>query len=196
LIHPTAIIEKNVNIGEGTKIWDNVHIRYNSSIGNNCIVGEKTYIAYNVKIGNFVKINAFVYIPTGIIIEDKVMISAGCIFVNDHYPRAYDTRTNKLSSSKPNEKTLDTIVCEGATLGAGTIILADLRIGKYALVGAGSVVTKSVFDHALVVGNPARQIGWVCICGPRLNFDSANSTCESCKRSYAIIDNQCVVIEK
>jgi len=159
-------------------------------------VGEKTYIAYDVKVGNFVKINAFVYIPTGIIIEDKVMISAGCIFVNDHYPRAYDTRTNKLASSKPNEKTLDTLVCEGATLGAGTIILADLRIGKYALVGAGSVVTKSVFDHALVVGNPARQIGWVCICGSKLNFESTNSICKSCKRSYTIIDSQCIIIKK
>ena len=192
-IHPTAIIEENVDIGEGTKIWDNVHIRYNSSIGNNCIVGEKTYIAYNVKVVNYVKINAFVYIPTGVVIEDKVMISAGCIFINDHYPRAYDIQKSQLSSSEPNEKTLDTLICEGSTLGAGAIILADLKIGKYSLVGAGSVVTKSVYDYALVVGNPARQIGWVCVCGSRLNFDSINSSCKSCKRSYTIIDGQYVV---
>ena len=192
-IHPTAIIEENGDIGDGTQIWDNVHIRHNSSIGHNCIVGEKTYIAYNVKVGNFVKINAFVYIPTGIVIEDKVMISAGCIFVNDHYPRAYDTQTNHLLSSAPNEKTLDTFLCEGATLGAGAIILADIRIGKYALVGAGSVVTKSVSDYGLVVGNPARQIGWVCICGSRLDFVSINATCDSCVQSYTILDNQCII---
>ena len=124
------------------------------------------------------------------------MISAGCIFVNDHYPRAFDTSTNKLVSSEPNEDTLKTLICKGATIGAGAIILADLKIGKYALVGAGSVVTESVFDHALVVGNPARQIGWVCICGPRLNFDSTNSICKSCKRSYTIIDSQCIIVKK
>ncbi len=187
-IHPTAVIEDGVKIGPRSSVWDNVHIRKNARLGHDCIVGEKTYIAYDVKIGNFVKLNAMVYIPTGVTIEDKVMISAGCIFVNDKYPRAFDFRAGDLLSSAPNEETLSTVVREGATVGAGATVLGDLEIGKYALVGAGSVVTKSVAPHALVVGNPARQIGWVCVCGHRLasKKDPKKYSCPSCSRAYSL----------
>lgn len=183
-IHPTAMIEEGVRIGPGSAIWDNVHIRRNAVLGHHCLVGEKSYIAYDVKIGNYVKINAFVYVPTRVTIEDKVMISAGCVFVNDKYPRAYDESDKGLKSSDPDETTLSTLVKEGATLGAAATVLADLVIGRYALVGAGSVVTKSVPDHALVVGNPARQIGWVCVCGRRLAFGSKKALCVHCSRKY------------
>ncbi len=185
-IHETAVIEEGVAIGAGSSVWDNVHIRRNARLGHHCIVGEKSYIAYDVRIGNFVKINAFVYIPAGVTVEDKVMISAGCIFVNDKYPRAFDHRAGALLSSAPNEETLETVVREGATIGAGATVLGGLEIGKYALVGAGSVVTKSVPAYALVVGNPARQIGWVCVCGPRLTFKSGAAQCEKCKTRYRL----------
>jgi acetyltransferase-like isoleucine patch superfamily enzyme len=155
-------------------------------LGHHCIVGEKTVIAYNVRIGNHVKINSFVYIPTGVTIEDKVMISAGCVFVNDRYPRAFDLVSGRLADSGPNEETLSTTVREGATLGAGCTILADLEIGRYALVGAGSVVTKSVPEHALMVGNPARQVGWVCLCGQKLSPNKKIMKCARCGKMFTV----------
>ena len=175
-IHPTASIEEGVTIGPHSSVWDSVHIRQGAAIGHHCIIGEKSYVAYDVRIGNFVKINAFVYIPTGVTIEDKAMISAGCIFVNDKYPRAFDYCKNEPVSSSPNEETLETCVREGATIGAAVTVLGGLEVGRFALVGAGSVVTRSVPDHALVVGNPLRQIGWVCVCGQRLEFSKKNKT--------------------
>lgn len=185
-IHPTALIEKGVHIGSGSSVWDSVHIRSGASLGRHCIVGEKTYIAYDVRIGDYVKINAFVYIPTGVTVEDKVMISAGCIFVNDKYPRAFDISKGGLADSAPNGETLRTLVKEGATLGAAVTVLGGLEIGRFALVGAGSVVTRSVLPHALVVGNPARQIGWVCVCGPRLQFFGGKAVCAACRSRYRL----------
>jgi acetyltransferase-like isoleucine patch superfamily enzyme len=164
-IHPTALIEKNVSIGDNTSIWDNVHIRFDTKIGENCIVGEKTYIAYGVSIGNMVKINAFVYICNAVTIEDGVMIAAGTIFTNDRFPRATMPDLKSLRPSEPDEHTLPTLVKAGATIGAGCVIGNDLSIGRWAMVGMGSVVTKSVPDHHLVLGNPARSIGAVCKCG-------------------------------
>lgn len=186
-IHPTALVEEGVQIGEHTSVWDNVHIRTKAKIGHHCIIGEKSYIAYDVRIGNYVKINAFVYIPTGVTVEDKVMIAAGAIFVNDKYPRAYDFRGEGLLSSAPGEETLETLVKEGATVGAAAVILGGLTLGKFCLVGAGSVVTKSVKDHALVVGNPAKQIGWVCRCGHKLALKKSSARCQPCRKSWKLI---------
>ena len=186
-IHPTAVIEEGVKIGPGSSVWDNVHIRKNTVIGRDCIIGEKTYIAYDVRIGNFVKLNAFVYIPTGVTVEDKVMIAAGCIFVNDKYPRAFDFRAHAVAGSDPNEETLETTVREGATVGAGAVVLGGLEIGRFSMVGAGSVVTKSVTAHALVAGNPARSIGWVCVCGFRLDFSRRrDAECPKCRSRYRL----------
>ena len=156
-IHPTAIIEDGVKIGEGTSVWDNVHIRHGAEIGEECIVGEKTYIAYDVKIGNRVKINAMVYICAAVTIEDGVMISAGTIFTNDRFPRATFPDLKTLRPSEPDEHTLPTLVREGATIGAGCVIGNDLEIGRWAMVGMGSVVTKSVPDFHLVLGSPGTK---------------------------------------
>ena len=164
-VHPTAIIEDNVTLGTGTSVWDNVHIRHGASLGDECIVGEKSYIAYDVKIGNRVKINAMVYICAAVTIEDGVMISARVTFTNDRFPRATFPDLKSLRPSEPDEHTLPTLVREGSTIGAGCIIGNDLRIGRWAMVGMGSVVTKSVPDFHLVLGSPARSIGAVCKCG-------------------------------
>ena len=139
-IHPTAIIEEGVQIGAGTSIWDHVHIRRSTRIGEQCIVGEKTYIAYDVRIGNRVKINAFVYVCAAVTIEDGVMISAGTIFTNDRFPRATTPDLKQLRPSEPDEHTLPTLVREGATIGAGSVIGNDLTIGRFAMVGMGSGV--------------------------------------------------------
>ena len=192
-IHPTAIVEKGVEIGAGSSIWDNVHIRQSARIGEQCIVGEKTYIAYGVSIGNRVKINAFVYICAAVTIEDGVMISAGAIFTNDRFPRATTPDLKQLRPSEPDEHTLPTLVREGATIGAGATIGNDLVIGRFAMVGMGSLVTKSVPDFHLVIGSPARSVGCVCRCGrPVLRFPqdstppSAQVSCSDCGLSYII----------
>lgn len=164
-IHPTALVEDGVRLGEGTSVWDSVHIRRNATIGDECIIGEKSYIAYDVRIGHRVKINAMVYICAAVTIEDGVMISAGTIFTNDRFPRATTPDLKQLRSSDPNEETLPTLVREGATIGAACTIGNDLEIGRFAMIGMGSLVTKSVPDFHLAIGHPARSIGCVCRCG-------------------------------
>jgi UDP-2-acetamido-3-amino-2,3-dideoxy-glucuronate N-acetyltransferase len=192
-IHSTAIVEKDVEIGAGTSIWDNVHIRQSARIGTECIVGEKSYIAPGVTIGDRVKINAFVYICSAVSIADGVMISAGVIFTNDRYPRATTPDLKQLRGSEPDEHTLPTFVREGATIGAGCRIGCDLVIGRFAMVGMGSVVTKSVPDFTLVLGSPARPVGYVCRCGqPLRRFDGAAAAneaklqCGDCRRGYVV----------
>ncbi|MCE9534729.1 MAG: N-acetyltransferase [Planctomycetes bacterium] len=190
-IHPTAIIEDGVTFGTGTSVWDNVHIRRDTSIGDECIIGEKTYIAYGVRIGHRVKINAFVYICTAVTIEDGVMISAGTIFTNDRFPRATTPDLKSLRSSDPDEHTLPTMVREGATIGAGCTIGNDLAIGRFAMIGMGSLVTKSIPDFALALGHPAVPIGVVCRCGQLLLRHEPNRlperdgvACSACARIY------------
>lgn len=196
-IHATALVEDNVQIGDGTSIWDNVHIRHDTQIGEQCIVGEKTYIAYGVEIGNRVKINAMVYVCNAVMIEDGVMISAGTIFTNDRFPRATTPDLQQLRPSDPGEHTLPTLVREGATIGAGATIGNDLTIGRFAMVGMGSVVTKSVPDFHLVLGSPARSTGAVCRCGQlivRFPEDRpahfAYLSCPECGREYSIHDGE------
>jgi UDP-2-acetamido-3-amino-2,3-dideoxy-glucuronate N-acetyltransferase len=184
-VHPTARIEEGVRIGKGTAVWDHVHVRRDSVIGRDCIVGEKTVIAYDVRIGDCVKINSLVYIPTGVTLEDRVMVSAGTVFVNDHFPRAFDEARGGLADSGPNEDTLRVTVRLGATLGANCTVLGGVTVGRYALVGAGAVVTRSVPAHALVVGNPARLVGWVCSCGRKL-VGAPRLHCPRCGKGYRL----------
>ncbi len=190
-IHPTAIIEENVRIGEGTSVWDNVHIRHGAEIGEECIVGEKSYIAYDVKIGDRVKINAMVYICAAVTIEDGVMISASTTFTNDRFPRATTPDLKQLRDSAPDEHTLPTLVREGATIGAGCTIGNDLEIGRWAMIGMGSLVTKSVPDFHLAIGSPARSIGAVCKCGQLFHkfgedTEKQNVKCTACDLSYEV----------
>jgi acetyltransferase-like isoleucine patch superfamily enzyme len=195
-IHPTAIVEDEVRIGRGTSVWDNVHIRRAARIGEECIVGEKSYIAYEVSIGNRVKINAFVYVCAAVTIEDGVMISAATTFTNDRFPRATTPDLKQLRGSEPDEETRPTLVREGATIGAGCTIGSDLTIGRFAMIGMGSLVTKSVPDFHLALGSPARSVGCVCRCGHVVaRFDGERpappeAACPACGRSYAIDDGR------
>ena len=188
-IHPTAIVEDDVEIGDGTAIWDNVHVRGPCKIGNSCIIGGKSYISYGVEIGDFVKINSFVYIPTAVKLGNGVMISAGTIFTNDMTPRATDPEITQLQDSGPQETTLETVVGDGVTIGAGSRIGGGIQIGDFAMVGMGSVVTGDVREFHLVFGNPAKTKGAVCKCGEvvvrgRLE-DHGTMNCASCGRGYA-----------
>jgi acetyltransferase-like isoleucine patch superfamily enzyme len=193
-IHATARIEHGVEIGPDTAVWDQVHVRGpDTRIGAQCIVGEKTYVAYGVSIGDRVKINAMVYVCTAVTIEDGVMVAAGTIFTNDRFPRATTADLRELRTSAPDETTRPTRVRAGATIGAGCIIGSDLEIGRFAMVGMGSVVTRSVPDFHLVVGHPARSIGCVCRCGePFVRFEpgvlpkDGEHACEACGLRYAL----------
>ncbi|GAP96985.1 acyltransferase [Leptolyngbya sp. NIES-2104] len=192
-VHPTAIIESDVLIGDRTSIWDNVHIRFGTRIGEECIIGEKTYVAYGVQIGDRVKINAFVYICNAVTIEDGVMISAGTVFTNDRFPRATTVDLKQLRPSDPDEHTLPTLVREGATIGANCTIGNDLAIGRFAMIGMGSLVTKSIPDFHLAIGHPAKSVGCVCRCGQLLTrfpadvkSFSADLDCPACGLQYTV----------
>lgn len=191
-IHPTAIVEDGVEIGDGTSVWDNVHIRAPARIGRDCIIGGKSLISYGVEIGDRVKINSFVYIPTGVTIETGVMISAGTIFTNDRFPRAATPDLTELRSSAPDEHTVRTVVRRGATVGAGCRIGPGVEIGEFAMIGMGAVVTRNVAANVLALGAPARPAGIVCCCGkPILRGDPASEIdstlrCDSCGRDYRL----------
>jgi len=190
-IHPTAIVEDGVEIGDGSSVWDNAHIRGPARIGRDCIVGGKSYIAYGVTIGDRVKINSFAYIPTGVSIGDGVMISAGAILTNDRFPRAASPDLSELNGSGPDEATEHTYIHDGATLGAGCRIGPGLEIGTFAMVGMGAVVTKSVAPFTLVHGTPAQIAGAVCRCG-NVTYRGDTAACKAvdvrcdCGRSYRI----------
>jgi acetyltransferase-like isoleucine patch superfamily enzyme len=193
--HPTALVEEGVVLGDETRVWDSVHVRRGARIGRSCIVGEKSYVAYDVVIGDFVKLNANVYVCAGVTIGDFVMLSAHVVFTNDRYPRSGNRELTGLETSAPTEETLLTKVERGVTVGANATIGPGLTLGQFCMVGMGSVVTRDVAPHALVVGQPARQIGWVCTCGEPLAKWKSDAErpraeskvhCERCQRTFLV----------
>jgi UDP-2-acetamido-3-amino-2,3-dideoxy-glucuronate N-acetyltransferase len=182
-VHETSFIDQGVTIGKGTKIWHFCHVQQKSIIGINCSLGQNVNIGNNVIIGNNVKIQNNVSIYEGVELEDYVFCGPSMVFTNDLNPRS--------KYPKGSSNYVKTIVKVGATLGANSTIVCGHTIGKWAMVGAGSVVTKDVPNYALFVGVPAKQLGWVCECGERLD----NSLiCQKCKREYIL--NKQVLIEK
>ena len=162
----TAVVSKDAKIGENTRIWHFAQVRENSVIGKNCIISKGCYIDHDVEIGNNVKIqnNSSIYYKA--IIEDGVFIGPHVILTNDKTPRSIDTKGNLKTNLDWKAET--TVVKEGASIGAGSVILPGITIGRYAMIGAGSVVTKNVSDHCLVYGNPAAQKGYACRCGQKI----------------------------
>lgn len=174
--HPTAVIDDNNEIGSGTKIWHFSHIMPHCKIGNNCSIGQNVVISPEVILGNNVKVQNNVSIYTGVICEDNVFLGPSMVFTNVINPRSAICR---------KEQFMKTLVCEGATIGANATIVCGNRIGRYAFVGAGAVVTKDIPDYALVVGNPSRQTGWVSEYGHTLHFDdSGKATCPESGEVY------------
>lgn len=172
-VHESSYIDDNVTIGEGTKIWHFCHIQSGASIGRKCSLGQNVNVSNNVKIGNGVKIQNNVAIYEGVELEDFVFCGPSCVFTNDLTPRA--------KYPKGRAAYLRTLVKEGASIGANATIVCGHTIGKWALIGAGAVVTSDVPDHALMLGVPAKQKGWVCECGEVLPQDLK---CNSCGRQY------------
>ena len=191
-VHPTALVEDDVVLGEDTKVWDSVHVRHGARIGRSTILGEKTYVAYDVSIGSFCKLNASVYVCAEVTIEDFCMLSAHVVFTNDRFPRAGNRALTGLETSDPTDETCATRVCRGTTVGANATIGPGVTLGEFSMVGMGSVVTKSIPAHALVIGNPARRIGWVCTCGHPIDKSrpeagvSADVACAACGRRFHV----------
>ena len=158
-VHESSYVDKGCEIGEGTKIWHFSHIMARCRIGKNCNIGQNVVIAPGVELGDGCKVQNNVSIFHGVQIEDDVFIGPSVTFTNDFYPRAYSI----------DWEVYPTVVKKGASIGANATIVCGHTIGEYAMVGAGSVVTQDVPPFALVVGNPARQIGWVCKCGNKLD---------------------------
>jgi acetyltransferase-like isoleucine patch superfamily enzyme len=164
-IHPTAFVSPEATVGEGTLVWHNVQIREHARLGYNCIVGQNAYIDFAVVIGNNVKIQNNASLYHGLELEDGVFVGPHVIFTNDRIPRAINPDGSLKSAD--DWEVGRTRVCHGAAIGAGAIIVTGVTIGRWAMVGSGAVVTKNVPDHALVVGNPARILGYISAKGTR-----------------------------
>ncbi len=165
IAHETAVIDENSNIGNGTKIWHFSHIMADCEIGESCNIGQNVVVSPGVKLGRNVKVQNNVSIYTGVICEDDVFLGPSMVFTNVINPRSAINRRGQYAKTN---------VRKGASIGANATIICGNDIGEYALIGAGAVVTKSIKAYALIVGNPAQQIGWVSEYGHRLNFDENN----------------------
>jgi len=189
-IHPSAHVSPDAEIGEGTKIWHEAQVREGARIGRNCVLGKCVYVGKNVTIGNNVKIENRASIFQGVYIEDDVFIGPHVVFTNDLRPRAFNQ----------SWQVIKTYVRRGASIGANSTIICGIEIGEYAMVGAGSVVTKNVPPHALVYGNPARVKGFVCKCGNKLKTvgekeNTMTMKCEVCSQTYDIPKEHYKLIE-
>lgn len=179
--HETAIIDKGAIIGDGTRIWHWVHVCAGAQIGERCSLGQSVYVGNRVAIGNNVKVQNNVSIYDEVTLEDDVFCGPSMVFTNVVNPRSHIVRKHEYRK---------TLVRKGATLGANSTVLCGNEIGRYAMIGAAAVVTKSVPDYALVVGNPGRRVGWMCQCGIRLRGEGEIS-CEACGSHYKISTEAC-----
>jgi UDP-2-acetamido-3-amino-2,3-dideoxy-glucuronate N-acetyltransferase len=185
-VHESAFIDDDVEIGEGTTIWHVSHILKNSRIGKNCRIGQNVVLGPNVNIGDGVKIQNNVSVYEGVTLEDGVFCGPSMVFTNVFNPRSEIRRVDEFRL---------TLVRRGATLGANCTIVCGITIGQYAFIGAGAVVTKDVPDFALVVGNPGRIGGWMCVCANRIDFSDGHETgkCQACGRTYRKTGNEVIV---
>jgi acetyltransferase-like isoleucine patch superfamily enzyme len=179
--HPQAIIDEGVAVGRDTRVWAFAHILSGAIIGEGCNICDHTFIEGGVRVGNRVTIKCGVFLWDGIMVEDDVFIGPGAVFTNDDRPRSGDH----------TKEYLKTVLKQGASIGANSTTLPNVTIGRWAMVGAGAVVTRNVPDHGLVRGNPARLKGWICRCGKKLRVAAGSQLVCSCGRSYdRINDNE------
>lgn len=186
-IEPTAIVSEAAEIGAGTKIWHQAQVRERAKIGRNCILGKGAYVDFDVVLGNNCKLQNGVFIYHPATVEDGVFFGPGVIVTNDKVPRAVNP--DMTLKTDADWEASPVWIGRGASFGAGSVILPGLRVGRWAMIGAGAIVTRDVPEHGLVVGNPARLIGYVCRCGHRLQIDDEGShICRRCHERYSIRD--------
>jgi UDP-2-acetamido-3-amino-2,3-dideoxy-glucuronate N-acetyltransferase len=184
--HPSAIIDEGAQIGKGTQIWHFCHLMSTCRVGTSCKIGQNVYIDANAIVGNGVKIQNNVSVYNGVVVEDDVFLGPSMVFTNVINPRSFIERKNMFRK---------TIVRKGATIGANATIICGVEIGAYAIIGAGSVVTKNVPAYALMKGNPARQSGWVSEAGHTLKFDETGvAACPESGEKYKVVDNSLLKI--
>jgi acetyltransferase-like isoleucine patch superfamily enzyme len=185
-IHPSADLEDGVSIGPRTSVWHRAQVRSGASIGADAIIGRDAFIDEGVVLGDRVKVQNGALVYHGVTVGNGVFIGPGAILTNDRNPRAV-TATGDLARAQ--DWTVTPIhLAEGASIGAGAVVVAGCDVGTYAMVGAGAVVTHPVAGYAVVVGNPARRIGWVCACGARLDErGTGRFICPSCEREYVYV---------
>ena len=187
-VNEYAVIDDNVEIGEGTKIWHFTHIQSGAKIGKYCVLGQNVNVGNNVVIGNYVKIQNNVSVYEGVTLEDYVFCGPSMVFTNIKDPRSKYPQVG-------SKYYIKTLVKEGASLGANCTIVCGITIGRYAFVGAGAVVTKDVPDFALVVGNPAKIVGWVSEAGVKLKFDENGiAVCPRTNKKYKLENNRVIEI--
>lgn len=176
-VHESSFIDQPCEVGENTKIWHFSHIMKNTSIGKNCIIAQNVFIGPGVTLGDNVKVQNNVSIYAGVVCEDDVFLGPSMVFTNVNNPRSFIERKDEFKQ---------TLVKKGASIGANATIICGNTIGRYTLVGAGSVVTKDTPDFSFVYGVPARQMGWVCRCAEKISFNKKFAKCSSCGDEYVI----------
>ena len=184
-VHESSYVDDNVIIGDNTKIWFFCHVQSGAVIGRNCSLGQNVNVSNNVSIGDNCRIQNNVSIYEGVTLEDDVFCGPSCVFTNDLTPRA--------TFPKGHENYKKTIIGKGASIGANATIVCGHKIGRYAFVGAGTVVTRNVLDYELVVGNPAQHAGWMSENGQKLQFDAEGfALCSATGEKYQLVDNKVV----
>lgn len=182
--HSTSVIDDNCLIGDETRIWHFSHIMTGAVIGNNCNIGQNVVISPQVILGNNVKVQNNVSVYTGVTCDDDVFLGPSVVFTNVINPRSAINRKNQYRTTK---------VRKGASIGANATVVCGVEIGEYAMIGAGAVITKDVKPYALVMGNPARQTGWVSECGHKLHFDgSGEAVCPETEEKYSLQNNSVI----
>lgn len=173
--HESAFVDDGAKVGAGTKIWHFCHVMPGAEIGENCSLGQNVVVMPGTKIGNNVKIQNNVSLYEGVILEDDVFCGPSCVFTNVSTPRSHVSRRGEYET---------TLVKRGAAIGANATVVCGMTLGEYAFIGAGAVVTSDVPAYALMVGVPARRVGWMCNCGERLHLSNGEGKCERCDLAY------------
>jgi UDP-2-acetamido-3-amino-2,3-dideoxy-glucuronate N-acetyltransferase len=180
-VHESSYVDDGATVGEGTKIWHFCHVMPGAEIGAGCSLGQNVVVMPGTKIGNNVKIQNNVSIYEGVVLEDDVFCGPSCVFTNVTTPRSHVSRRAEY---------VQTLVRRGATIGANATVVCGITMGEFAFVGAGAVVTSDVPAHALMVGVPARRVGWMCHCGERLHVTAGEAACERCGSRFREVDGR------
>jgi UDP-2-acetamido-3-amino-2,3-dideoxy-glucuronate N-acetyltransferase len=181
-VHGTAVIDDDVVLGEGTRVWHFVHVSSGARVGERCVLGQNVFVGRGVRVGNGVKIQNNVALYEGVEIDDDVFLGPSCVFTNVINPRAFVERKTEFRATR---------VGRGATVGANATIVCGHDIGEYSMIGAGCVVPRGTKPYELVVGNPARRLGWMCACGVRLPAQRGEVACTACARRYELSADRC-----
>lgn len=184
-VHPSAFVDEGAEVGAGTRIWHFCHVMPGAVVGERCNIGQNCVLMPGTRLGNNVKLQNNVSVYEGVVLEDDVFCGPSMVFTNVSTPRSHVNRRGVYER---------TLVKRGASIGANATIVCGVTLGRYAFVGAGAVVTRDVRDHALVVGNPAKQIGWMCQCGERLRLAGAAGRCAACGSRYEEREGELVAL--